>query len=227
MDYVSLNQINKLYWLGRYTERVSTTLQYLMGALDDCIDGKEMDYGTFCAALGLENHYDNTMDFMNRYLFDADYPDSLRAAAEQMLGDGMVLRETISSSTLSYLQMAIYSLEKAMISEHPSIELQEVIDNLMAFRGSYEFFTREERVRNILRTGSNVEHISLFLRLHFREEMVLPEVDKLLGRLGRAGMRLVPQNLTTLQRYLGFEGELSDADKTQILIAAENLFELN
>ena len=32
MDIISLEELNRLYWLGRYTERVYTTIrEYLLG----------------------------------------------------------------------------------------------------------------------------------------------------------------------------------------------------
>lgn len=60
---------------------------------------------------------------MECYLFNKDNPDSVRAAAEMMIGNGIVLRDTISSKTLSYLQMAVYALDLAAESKSPIVEL--------------------------------------------------------------------------------------------------------
>ena len=39
MDSITLSKQNRLFWLGRYSERVYTTLQFLLGQYDRYIDG--------------------------------------------------------------------------------------------------------------------------------------------------------------------------------------------
>lgn len=103
MGYLSINKDNRLFWLGRYQERVLTTLSYMLSKYDQMIDGEDFDYAKYCEDLGIANHYQDASHFMECYLFNKDNPDSVRAAAEMMIGNGIVLRDTISSKTLSYL----------------------------------------------------------------------------------------------------------------------------
>lgn len=124
MGYLSINKDNRLFWLGRYQERVLTTLSYMLSKYDQMIDGEDFDYAKYCEDLGIANHYQDASHFMECYLFNKDNPDSVRAAAEMMIGNGIVLRDTISSKTLSYLQMAVYALDLAAESKSPIVELQ-------------------------------------------------------------------------------------------------------
>ena len=90
--------------------------------------------------------------------------------AEQMLGNGMVLRETIGSSTLAYLQMAVYTLDEGAEDEVIGLKLLQVLDNIMAFRGCYDDFIAEDAVRNTIKCGASVERLSYTLRTGLREE---------------------------------------------------------
>ena len=121
MDTVTLSKQNRLFWLGRYAERVYTTTQYMMKQYDRLIDGETVDYETFCQKMGIPCAYDSGDDFCRRYLFDSTSPYSVQSGVEAMLGNGMVLRETITSPTLAYLQMAHTAMDLAAHSEAPSL----------------------------------------------------------------------------------------------------------
>lgn len=138
MDTVTLSKQNRLFWLGRYAERVYTTTQYMMKQYDRLIDGKTVDYQTFCAKMGIPCDYKDGDDFCRRYFFDTLSPCSIQSSVEAMLGNGMVLRETITSATLAYLQMAHSAMDLASRSDSPGVELQWVLDDIMAFRGSFD-----------------------------------------------------------------------------------------
>ena len=138
MDTVTLSKQNRLFWLGRYAERVYTTTQYMMKQYDRLIDGKTVDYQTFCEKMGIPCDYKDGDDFCRRYFFDTLSPCSIQSSVEAMLGNGMVLRETITSATLAYLQMAHSAMDLASRSDSPGVELQWVLDDIMAFRGSFD-----------------------------------------------------------------------------------------
>lgn len=226
MGYLSLNKDNRLFWLGRYTERVATTLAYLTDKYDDLIDGGDVcfDVKKYCADLGIENRYENAADFMKSYLFDKDNPDSVRSAADKMIGNGVVLRATISSRTLSYVQMTVYALDQAAVSTAPAIELQSAIDYLMAFRGSYDDFIDDENIRNIIKCGQSAERISLCLSLGFHEKLVPKEIHKLLNRLEKTRLKTEPAALKVL-----WDCELAEPGKwphgrLDVIRADEGLF---
>ena len=221
MDTVTLSKQNRLFWLGRYAERVYTTIQVMMREYDRLIDGGEVDYTGFCAKMGIPCIYESGEDFCRRYLFDALSPYSTASSVEAMLGNGMVLRETISSPTLAYLQMAHSAMEMAMRSEAPSVELQWALDDIMAFRGSFDDSVETESARNITKTGGLVERISLMLRLDWQPERLDRELQKLVNRMYKTD--LVPQPEARdiiVQRAMGG----GDVDRWTLLNSVEGLF---
>lgn len=117
-----------------------------------------------------------------------------------MLGNGMVLRETITSPTLAYLQMAHMALGMAESSEAPLVELQWVMDDIMAFRGSFDDSVEAETTRNITKVGSLVERISLMLRLDWQLPRLERELLKLLARLRRTDLAPEAEALEVIER---------------------------
>lgn len=221
MDTVTMSKQNRLFWLGRYAERVYATVQVLMEEYDRLIDGEGLDYQAFCKDMGIPCDYTSGEDFCRRYLFDGSSPHSVRSAVECMLGDGMVLRETITSQTLAYLQMAYGALELAEHSEAPCVSLQWVLDDIMAFRGSFDDAVEEERIRNITKIGGQVERISLMLRMGWHSERLERELQKLLNRLYKTGLQPNPQALETITGYVMGAESVSRYD---LLTSVEGLF---
>ena len=220
MGTFSLSQQNRLFWLGRYSERVRTTVQFMLEQYDRQLDGTGMDYPRFCKDMGIPCIYDSAEDFCRRYLFDADDPSSIRSSVEAMLGNGMVLRETISTPTLAYLQMAHSAMDLAAHSESPSVELQWVLDDIMAFRGSLADAVESEQSRNIVKSGGIVERISLMLRLSFLLEQLEGELRKLLNRLYKTDLPVNQEALEVITRR-AMEGE--QTERLALLRAVEGL----
>ena len=138
-----------------------------------------------------------------------------------MLGNGIVLRETITSRTLAYLQMAHGAMEMAARSDSPMVELQWVLDDIMAFRGSFDDTVEEEAARNIAKTGGMVERISLMLRLERQPERVDHELRKLLNRLYKTDLTPQPKALETVTART-LEGQ--PVDRMTLLSSVECLF---
>lgn len=221
MDSISLTMQNRLFWLGRYSERVYSTLQYLLKQLDRRIDGTDMDYQDFCQRMGIPCPYQNSHEFFQRYLFSPDAPCSLRSSADNMLGNGMVLREILSTSTLAYLQMAQSAMELAARSEGPTVELQWVLDDIMAFRGSFADSVERESYQSVTQAGIRTERISLMLRLDWRQDSLDAELRKLLNHLYKADLTTDTACLDALSRQVLQQERLP---KKELLQVVEGLF---
>lgn len=63
------------------------------------------------------------------------YPDSLISNLNRAYDNAVVLRESIGSEALFYIQMSVYDMENAAKSEVPLLELQQVLVNIHAFWG--------------------------------------------------------------------------------------------
>ncbi|MEE0800675.1 MAG: alpha-E domain-containing protein [Gemmiger sp.] len=223
MGTVTLSKQNRLFWLGRYSERVHATIRIMIGELDKLIDDQPIDYPSFCSRLGIPCPYTDARDFCRRYLFDADSPNSVRSCVDAMLGNGIVLRETLSSPTLAYLQMAQSAMELAAGSESPAVALQWVLDDIMAFRGSFDDSVDNEEARNITKAGGLVERLSLMLRLDWQSERTGRELQKLLNRLYKTDLKPQPQAMAVLERCALEEASVP---RNELLSAVEGLFVL-
>ena len=69
MGIISIKSTDNLFWLGRYVERVFTTLRVFSEYYDKMIDKDENAYIDFCNKLGIENTYSYKQEFITKYLF--------------------------------------------------------------------------------------------------------------------------------------------------------------
>ncbi len=221
MDTVSVNKNNRLFWLGRYAERVYQGVLIVHGVQDDLLDGG-VDMPQLCQKIGLDVHFDTVEEFFQRYTFDRTLSDSILSSADCMLGNGMVLREVLGSQTLSYLQMALTALEAAASSNSCGVQFQWVLDDIMAFRGSYGEFIESEEVRNIIRCGASVERLGTMLRFQREDGQVKKELHKLINRLYKTHLVYEKEKLERINAFaFSEEGQPS---RDGLLNSVESLF---
>lgn len=180
---VSTGKANHLYWLGRYCERVFTTLRTFFTYYDLMIDGDNEVYKKYCSAIGIPCTYTSKEDFTSRYVFDKHDENSLYSNLTKAYDNAVVIRSTLSSESLAYVEMALNILKDSKNSEHPLYALQQVIDCLLAFWGSADDFIEDDESRNIMKAGRYVERIDLYIRLKYPKAKILEEYRKLLTRL--------------------------------------------
>lgn len=188
MGIISIEQADHLYWLGRYTERVYTTLRIYFQSFDTMIDEKSDSYQKFCESVDIPNIYSSKEDFLKRYPFDPDNPDSIISNLNRAYDNAVVLRESIGSETLSYIQLAIYDMNKAAISSSPLIELQQLLDHILAFWGIADDSIDSEQVRNIIKAGKRIERIDIYARLGAPQSELTREVHRMFPRVIRSGI---------------------------------------
>ena len=188
MGIISVEQVDHLYWLGRYTERVYSTLKIYETSFDRMIDEVEDSYQKYCEELDIPNIYESKEDFLARYPFDSQVPDSIISNLNRAFDNAIVLRETIGSEALSYIQLAIYAMNKAAGSSAPLIELQQIVDDILSFWGVIDDQIDSEQTRNILKAGKRIERIDLYARLEMEKKRLEREVHRLIPRVLRSGI---------------------------------------
>lgn len=166
MGIISLINTDKLYWLGRYSERVYTTIRLFGESFDQLIDGNTEDISRFCTSLDIPNIYTSGEDFVERYLFDAQNPDSVISNLTRAYDNAMTLREEVGSECISYIQLAVYAMNNMRGDQSPMIGLQKIIDQILAFWGLADDMITDENTRNIIKTGKRVERLDLYARLN-------------------------------------------------------------
>lgn len=223
MGTLSLTKAGRLFWLGRYTERVFTSLKESKGIYDAMVDGEEADFASYCDALGIPNNYTSTANFCRKYLADRTSPCSLASVLGFAYDNAIVLRETIGTETFSYIQLACNAMDKAISGDYPELELQNVLDYIHAFRGSAEYSLMDETSRTILRTGANVEHLSLALRLKHPKEACRSDCERLLNRLYKIPLETDKNNRSMLIDH-ALDETKPDLDRLTMLGCVEHLF---
>ena len=202
MDIISLEQSDRLYWLGRYAERVYTTTGLFFNAYDTMLDKFDMEYREFCNKLDIPNIYQNADDFCHRYPFDSTDSNSLMSNLLRAYDNAIVLREEIGSDALCYVQLAIYKMQQAAASDAPLIDFLKVGDHLMSFWGICDDHMENDKARNILKLGKRHERLDLFSRLHESSEKLLREEKRLEIYLERAGVKYNELYLNKLKEII-------------------------
>lgn len=199
MGIISVEQADHLYWLGRYTERVYTTLNIFSKSFDTLIDGLVDSYVKFCEDIDIPNIYADKDDFIKNYPFNAENPDSIISNLNRAYDNAITLRESIGSETLAYIQLAIYEMNRAANSKSPMIELQKVNDNLLAFYGTVDDQIDSENVRNIIKAGKRIERIDMYARLGVSKKELIREVHRMIPRVERSGLEYDVNKLSNIK----------------------------
>ena len=210
MGIISVEQVDHLYWLGRYTERVYTTLKIYSESFDRMIDETEDSYHNYCSILDIPNIYKSKEDFLSRYPFDIEVSDSIISNLNRAYDNAIVLRETIGSDALSYIQLAIYAMNNAAKSDAPLIELQQIMDELLSFWGIVDDQIDAEQIRNIIKAGKRIERIDLYARLKLDKSKLEREVKRMIPRVLRSGIKYDRDALSRVNMYIN-ENELNYA----------------
>ncbi len=219
MGIISVEQANRLYWLGRYTERVYTTLRIYSQSFDNMIDEITDSYEEFCNSIDIPNIYKSKDDFRRRYPFDTENPDSIISNLNRAYDNAIVLRESIGSEALSYIQLAIYDMNKAAISNAPLIEMQQIIDHILAFWGIADDRIDSEEVRNIIKAGKRIERIDLYARLGASQTELIREVCRMIPRVQKSGLSYDESKLELVKELV----ESSELDYYRIVSIVETI----
>lgn len=199
MGIISLEKADRLYWLGRYSERVYGILRLYSKSYDELIDGFGDSYVDFCNSIDIPNIYESKEDFETNYAFNTDNPDSIFSNLYRAYDNAIELRDEIGSEALSYIQLCIYEMKKARISKAPLIEMQNVIDYLLAFWAIADDSMPSEQARNMIKAGKRIEKIDLWARLGKPQAELSREVNRLIPRVEKCGLNYSKENLALLK----------------------------
>ena len=205
MGIVSREQVDRLFWLGRYTERVYTTLKMYARSFDMMIDKSNYNYVDFCKSIDIPNIYTDRADFLRRYPFDPTNPDSIISNLTRAYDNAIELRESIGSETSAFIQLAIYEMNRAAESKAPMIELQKVTDNLLAFYGIVDDQIDSENIRNTIKAGKRIERIDMYARLGVNQKELLREVHRMIPRVEKSGVKYDTQKLSVISGLVAAE----------------------
>lgn len=210
MGIMSLEKFDHLFWLGRYIERVFSTLRTFCKYYDKMIDEDENKYKEFCYKLGIPDIYGSKEVFIKNYLFDKSNPNSISSSMIRAFDNAVVMRKELTTETLSYIQLSLNELEKCKESEMLRIGLQDVIDWIFAFWGSVDDNVEYENFRNIMKCGRYLERVDLYCRLGYKQADIKKEFNKLKNRLSKIGVPYNEALILRLDKIIKDEEVLKD-----------------
>ncbi len=226
MGAISIEKADRLFWLGRYGERVLTTLMTYFDFYDEMIDGDEEAYRIFCEKIAIPDVYGSKENFQQRYLFDQDDPNSIISNMERAFDNAVVMRGELGTYTLAYVQLALDVLKgENGKADAPVYDLQQVIDYLNAFWGCMDDQVEDEVCRNIIKCGKYLERLDLYMRLGYPARSIEKEYSKFLNRLHRSGLSYKKDCEEKLTGIVGLGEDWKEHDK-EALEALWNLFEV-
>ena len=190
MGTISIDHGDRLFWLGRYTERVFTTLKALEKQYDNMMDKDHDLYKKYLSCFGLEDTYGDMFAFLRSFLFDKNNCNSVCYSLNRAYDNGIVLREDISTEALSFLQMAKDTLKKAEGSKRGVLfDLLPVEDILFGFWGCIDDYIYDTEILDIIKCGKSVERLDLYFRMRYPANLIELEFNRLCDNL-----RKMPRN---------------------------------
>lgn len=169
-NIITADKANRLFWLGRYAERVYISLHLLRRYYDKVLDGNISDLHEYYSCLGVDCQGKDMESEECQYsqLYDKSNNCSIASSLELTNDNGIVLRHDISSESLSYIQMSQAHLrECAKQGERNITKLQSITDNMLAFFGSIDERVFDERIRIFLKIGRLIENLDLHVRFNY------------------------------------------------------------
>ena len=208
MGIITIEKSDNRFWLGRYTERVHTTLKYYIEATDLMIDKEPDYYAVLCRKIGIPDVYGSREKFLTTYPFDTADPNSIISNLYRAYDNAIVLRDYIGTETMAYIQLALDDIKRANREDTFLADLMLVIDHILAFWGCVNDLIYDEQTRNIIKLGKGVERLDLYLSLDRPLADIRREYGRMKQFLRKSLMHHDESVLYTIDNML-FEDEVS------------------
>ncbi len=185
-NVITADKASRLYWLGRYAERVYITLHLLRRYYDRAIDGDTTSLDEYYKAFNIDcsGHTSGCQKLQLSQLYDRDNSCSVFSSLALTKENAITMRRDISSESLSYIQMSHAIFEECAAREEINITpLQSVTDYMLAFFGSIDERVFDKRLRRFIKIGKFIENIDLHIRFsypYFRIEEAYASLRELL-----------------------------------------------
>lgn len=202
MGIISIEKADRLYWLGRYTERVFTTIRFFFDAYDEMIDADDVAYVNYCSRLNIPDVYGSKSVFCRNYLFDENDPNSVYSNLLRAYDNAAMVRDELSTVTLSYLELSINLMRNYGSSGRPVYDFQSIIDYLYAFWGALDDCVEDEECRNIIKLGKYQERLDLYMRFDYSAGIIQREFARMVNRLRHVRIHYDQEKLSELASYI-------------------------
>ena len=190
LSLVTASKADNLFWLGRYTERVFTTLSQFFPFYDRVMDTDVDAFRPFARALDLPEDFEDFDAFIHSFLYDEKNPVSVRSAIVYAFNNAVILRPELGSRSLQQVELAMSSIVEA--SEYGGTDAdifkhRDIADNMLAFWGGVENSPVEPTLKSFIFVGKYLERLDLYTRFGY-------SVEELKAPLAKLGSYILPLN---------------------------------
>lgn len=217
---ISAMKANRLFWLGRYEERVYMTLHLLRQCYDKMIDGDAKDYEEFWHKLDATNSYGTPEDFRLGMMYDEKNPCSIISELNCAKDNAILLREDIMSETLSYIELSIAHMNKCKAKKESNItQLQPITDWSLSFWGSTLQRITNYRIMSLIVIGRNIELLDMLIRFDYpfeRIQLVYEDIKRHGENVSRIFDSIISKQLDELLTPYQYEHQ-NDEYKNKLL----------
>ena len=202
MGIITVDKSDHLFWLGRYTERVYTTLKYYFESADKTIDENPEYYDELCRKVGILNVYGTSENFLRTYPFDENDPNSIISNLNRAYDNAIVMRDYIGTETMAYIQLAIDDIHNADRGVATIADLMLAIDHILAFWGCVNDMIDNEQIRNIIKLGKGLERLDLYLSLDLPDSDIIREYRRMKQFLAKSKLRYDESVINTVDSMI-------------------------
>ena len=184
LAHVTASKAENLFWLGRYMERVFTTLDVFFPYYDRVMDTNLDAFKPFAQALDLPDDFEDFDAFVNSFLYDKTNRDSVRSAIISAFYNAVILRPEIGSTLMQFIEMAMNRIVKA--SQHANVsqdiyDQRDIADYILGFWGGIENSAIEPTMKAFIFLGKYLERIDLYTRFVFSDAVLQTTMRKLMA----------------------------------------------
>jgi len=225
MGIISVEHSSNLYWLGRYVERVYTTLGIFFDYCDVMLDKNKDSYRAFLEKLEIDDRYGDYESFIQGFLYGPE-PFTISSAFRRAHDNALVTRNVIGSESLAYLELAASTFHSSRNAKNLRLEFMPVKDYLLAYWGNIDDNLMAGEAGTIIRCGKIVERMDLYFRFSYDSKFINDEFDKLCHIKGRVHRRNFCNNkhLTVLVEVLAKKDSYKEC-LPDVLDSLNKLFE--
>ncbi|MDU4038811.1 MAG: circularly permuted type 2 ATP-grasp protein, partial [Bifidobacterium dentium] len=202
---VTASKAGNLYWLGRYTERVFTTLNQFFPFYDRVMDTDVDAFRPFARALDLPEDFQDFDAFIHSFLYDEKNPDSVRSAIVYAFNNAVILRPELSSRLLQHVELAMSSIVEAAdraAFDEDIYKHRDIADNMLAFWGGVENSPVDPTLKSFIFVGKYLERVDLYTRFGYSMEELKAPLGKLASYIMPLNGLPVPQCFADGLRWL-------------------------
>jgi uncharacterized alpha-E superfamily protein len=225
MGIISIEHSSNLYWLGRYTERVYTTLDTFFDYYDIMLDKGKNSYMDFLSKLSIEDKYGDYENFIRGFLYSRTDSFTVSSTFRLAHENGLVVRNTIGSESLAYIELAANTFNSTCNAKNLRLALMPVMDYLLAFWGSIDDKLATGEAGIIIKCGKLAERLDLYFRFSYEHKLINSEYEKLCHIISRVPKGFCnPKHLALLVEVLAVEDSYKER-KIEVLDSLNKIFE--